>query len=134
MAREYPPCFAGMGTPCRRTPTLGIVEASDDFSVDDFLTELAEISVGTALLGLRRMNIERRKLVEQRPGLAPLVDGLLDQVEAMAEPVSAIAGAVVAGIGDAVAGERGERLTQAGQTVSEMGPELLRLSGLTKRS
>jgi len=71
-----------------------------DFDVDEFLTGLAEFSVGTAILGLRRLNIERRKLVEDMPTLEPAVDAVLDQVEALAEPVAAIAGAVVAGIGE----------------------------------
>jgi len=110
------------------------VEAPGDFNVDDFLTELTEIGVGAVILGLRRINIERRRLVEERPELAPMIDGVLEQVEAMAAPLSAVAGAVVAGIGDAIDGERGEQLALAGQTIADMGPELLRLSGLTKRS
>ena len=47
--------------------------------------------------------------------------------------MSNVVGAAIAGIGDAVSGERGEQLTKAGQTVADLGPELLRLSGLTKR-
>lgn len=105
----------------------------DDFDVDEFLTELAEISVGTAILGLRRLNIERRRLVRQNPSLEPTVDAVLDHVDAMAQPVADVIGAVIAGLGDAIEGTRGEQLTQVGQTVAELGPELIRLSGITKR-
>ena len=57
----------------------------------------------------------------------------LAQVDTFVQPVSNVVGAAIAGIGDAVSGERGEQLTKAGQTVADLGPELLRLSGLTKR-
>ena len=109
-----------------------MTEASD-FDVDEFLTEMAEIGVGTAILALRRLNIERRRLVEQVPTLAPTVEAVLDQVDTYAQPVSDVIGAAIAGIGDAVSGPRGEQLARAGQTVADLGPELLRLSGLTKR-
>lgn len=122
-----------MGTPRRRAITLVSVTQSDDFDVDDFLTELAEIGVGSAILGLRRLNIERRRIVSENPSLAPTVDALLDQVDALAQPIADVVGAVIAGVGDAIEGPRGEQLTQAGQTVAELGPELIRLSGLTKR-
>jgi len=109
------------------------VDDSGDFNLDELLTELAEIGVGTAILGLRRLNIERRKLVAEQPSLKPMVDGLLDQIEAAAEPVSSLVGAVVCGLGDAIEGERGGQLNELGRTVATIGPELLRLSGLTKR-
>lgn len=122
-----------MGTPWRRPITLTQVTPPDDFDVDDFLTELAEIGVGTAILGLRRLNIERRRLVSENPSLGPTVDAVLDHVDTMAQPVADVVGAVIAGLGDAIEGPRGEQLTKAGQTVAELGPELIRLSGLTKR-
>ena len=104
-----------------------------DFNVDEFLTEIAEIGVGTAILALRRLNIERRRLVEEIPALRPVVEVVLEQVDTFAQPVSDVVGAAIAGIGDAVSGSRGEQLTRAGQTVADLGPELLRLSGLTNR-
>jgi hypothetical protein len=104
-----------------------------DFDVDEFLTELAEIGVGTAILGLRRLNIERRKLVKDVPSLAPTIDALLTQVDTFAQPVADVIGAVIAGLGDAIEGPRGEQIAKTGQTVAELGPELIRLSGLTKR-
>jgi len=109
------------------------VERKADFDVDEFLTELAEIGVGTAILGLRRLNIERRKLVEEVPALEPVVGAVLDQIEALAEPLSTLAGAMVSSIGDALPGERGTKVSEAGATLADIGPELLRLSGLTKR-
>lgn len=109
------------------------VTQHDDFDVDDFLTELAEISVGTAILGLRRLNIERRRLVRENPSIGPAVDAVLDQVDALAHPLANVVGAVISGLGDAIDGDRGDQLTKAGQTVAELGPELIRLSGLTKR-
>ena len=104
-----------------------------DFDADEFLTELAEIGVGTAILGLRRLNIERHKLVEETPPLAPTVNAVLRQVDTFAQPVADAIGAAITQLGDAVAGPRGEQLTKVGQTVAELGPELIRLSGLTKR-
>ena len=133
MAREYPSFNAGMGTP--RISAIRLVQVTEpsDFDVDEFLSELAEISVGTAILGLRRLNIERRKLVKDIPALAPAVDAVLTQVDAFAQPVADVIGAVIAGLGDAIEGPRGEQMTKTGQTVAELGPELIRLSGLTKR-
>jgi len=122
-----------MGTPCRSAITLTGVDDRADFDLDELLTELAEIGVGAAILGLRRLNIERRRLVAEVPAMEPLVDTVLDQIDAFAQPVSSVFGAAVAGLGDAVAGDRGDQLTRAGQTIAEIGPELLRLSGLTKR-
>jgi hypothetical protein len=109
------------------------VDPSGDFNVDDFLTELAEVGVGTAILGLRRLNIERRRLVDERPSLEPAIDAVLDQIDSLAQPVSDVLGAAVAGIGDAIEGDRGAQLTKAGQMIAEIGPEIVRLSGLTKR-
>jgi len=122
-----------MGTPCRCASTLPEVDPSNDFDFDELLTELAEIGVGSAILGLRRVNIERRKLVAKQPALEPAVNAVLDHIEAAAEPLSSIVGAVVSGLGDAIDGDRGDKLSEAGRTVASMGPELLRLSGLTKR-
>ena len=109
------------------------MDADGDFDVEEFLTELAEIGVGTAILGLRRLNIERRKLVKDVPQLEPIVDAVLDQVESLAQPVSSVLGAAISGIGDAIEGDRGDQLHEAGLLVANIGPELLRLSGLTKR-
>ncbi|KAG1649265.1 hypothetical protein GQR58_029160 [Nymphon striatum] len=127
-------CVLGESLVCQQTPpTLRSVEPSGDFDLDSLLQEFAEIGVGTAILGLRRLNITRRKLVEDVPALAPIVDGVLDQIEALASPASALLGAAVSGLGDAIAGERGEQLNEAGRVVATAGPELLRLSGLTHR-
>jgi len=109
------------------------VDGPADFDIDEFLRELAEIGVGGAILGLRRINIERRKLVKQVPTLEPLIDSVIDQLEAIAEPASGILGAMVTGIADAVPGVRGEQLGEVGQVLATMGPELLKLSGLTRR-
>ena len=133
VAREYPSFNAGMGTPRISAITLGQVTEPSDFDLDEFLTELAEIGVGTAILGLRRLNIERRKLIKDVPSLAPTVDAVLAQVDAFAQPVADVVGAVIAGLGDAIEGPRGEQIAKAGQTVADLGPTLIRLSGLTKR-
>lgn len=109
------------------------MDSFGDVNLDEFLREIAEISVGTAILGLRRVNIERRRISEENSHLAPIIDAVLDQVEALAEPASAFVGSMVAGIGDAMPGTRGEQVTEAGRLLATMGPELLRLSGLTKR-
>jgi len=122
-----------MGTPRISAITLGQVTEPSDFDLDEFLTELAEIGVGTAILGLRRLNIERRKLIKDVPSLAPTVDAVLAQVDAFAQPVADVVGAVIAGLGDAIEGPRGEQIAKAGQTVADLGPTLIRLSGLTKR-
>lgn len=109
------------------------MERSGDFDVDEVLAELAEIGVGAAILGLRRLNIERRKLVEDMPAVEPVIEAMLAKIDELAEPVSAMLGAAVAGLGDAIEGERGLRLNRAGEVLADLGPELLRLSGLTKR-
>lgn len=109
------------------------MENPDDFDAEQLVRTLGEIGVGAAILGLRRLNIARRRLVEQNPDIAPFVDNLLDQVEAMAEPVSEALGELVTMIGEATAGPQGERIQQSGPLVAQMGPELLRLSGLTHR-
>ena len=116
---------------CR--PTLQRVDADGDFDLDALARELAEISVGTAILGLRRVNITRRKLVHDVPALEPVVNAVLSQIEATVEPVSAVAGAAVSSLGDVIAGERGAQLHDAGILLATIGPELLRLSGLTRR-
>ena len=108
------------------------MDTPGDFDVDEFLTEIAEISVGAAILGLRRLNIERRRLVDEHPSLEPSVNAVLDKIDELCQPVSDVFGAAIAGIGDAIDGERGKRVSEAGQMVAELGPELLRLSGLTK--
>ena len=113
--------------------TLSHVTEPGDFDLDEFMTELAEIGVGTAILGLRRLNIERRKLVKDVPALAPTVDAVLAQVDAFAQPVADVIGAVITGLGDAIEGPRGEQISKTGQTVADLGPALIRLSGLTKR-
>lgn len=122
-----------MGTPYTSARTLTSVPDSGSADADEVLTELAEIAVGAAILGLRRINVERRKLARDMPALKPAIDTVLDQIEALADPLSALAGAALSGIGDAVPGERGDHLNEAGAMVASMGPELLRLSGLTKR-
>lgn len=133
MAREYLPKIAGMGTPCTSARTLSLVPNTGDADADEVLTELAEIAVGAAIMGLRRINVERRKLEREVPALKPAIGAVLDQIEALADPVSALFGAALTGIGDAVPGERGDQLNEAGAMVASMGPELLRLTGLTKR-
>ena len=122
-----------MGTPTRTVTTLGAVEDSSDFDPSAVFSELAEIGVGTAILALRRINIERRRLVKELPQIEPVVDAVLDQVESLTAPVSAALGATITSLGDAIEGERGEQLHEAGLFVAAVGPELLRLSGLTKR-
>ena len=104
-----------------------------DLDIDEMVRTLGEISVGAAILRLRQVNISRRRIVEQVPAVKPLVEVALDHVEAVAVPTSAALGAVIASIGDVVAGPRGERLQESGELVASMGPELLRLSGLTRR-
>ena len=121
------------GYPLHIARTLLVVAEQGESDADELLTELAEIAVGTAILGLRRINVERRKLAREVPELKPAIDVVLDQVEALAEPVSILVGAALSGLGDAVPGERGQQLHEAADLVAAMGPELLRLSGLTKR-
>lgn len=130
-----------MGTPLRTATrstgctgsTLAAVDPSDEFDVDEVLAELAEIGVGTAILSLRRLNIERRRLVEANPALEPVIDAALDRIDELAQPLSDLIGAAIAGLGDAIEGERGAQLQRAGKVVADLGPELLRLSGLTAR-
>lgn len=105
----------------------------DGLDLDELLREATEIGVGAAILGLRRVNISRRELVERVPAAKPVVNAALDGVEAIAPPLSLVAGTMVGAIGDALPGPTGERLVELGSTLAASGPELLRLSGLTKR-
>ena len=123
-----------MGTPRRTLTTLAIVDSAADSEMNDFLSELVEIGVGTAILALRRVNIERRKLVKDVPQAEPFVDAVLEGIETVVPPFSAAIGSVFSTVGDVVEGEGGEQLHQAGLFMAEIGPELLRLSGLTKRT
>ena len=103
------------------------------FDLDDALREAAEIGVGATILGLRRLNIARRELVERVPAVAPIVDATLDRIDDLAAPVSGVLGSVVSAVGDAVPGQTGDKLNEIGATLVEAGPQLLKLSGLTKR-
>lgn len=91
------------------------------------------MGVGALILGLRQVNISRRELVDKVPAAEPIVDAVLDRVDELAEPVSAALGALVSAVGAAVPGEPGERIEQVAAGVAEAGPQLLKLSGLTKR-
>jgi len=122
-----------MGTPCRTVTTLTAVDSAGDSETNDFLSELAEIGVGTAILALRRVNIQRRKFVKEIPQAEPFVDAVLEGIEAIVPPFSAVVGAAMTTVADAIDGEGGDQLHHAGLLVTEIGPELLRLSGLTKR-
>ena len=122
-----------MGTPEIWPPTLTPVDERCDFDLDDLAREIAEIGIGSAILGLRQVNIRRRQLVRDVPALEPAVNAVLDQVEAVVEPASAIIGSLVSSLADAMPGSRGEQVHEAGLVIANMGPELLRLSGLTKR-
>lgn len=106
---------------------------SSEVDLDTLLRDLAEIGVGTTILGLRRLNISRRELVERVPAVEPAVNAVLDGIEAAAGPSSQLLGALVGAVGDLTPGPIGSKLTDAGSTVGESGPVLLRLSGLTKR-
>ena len=106
---------------------------ASDHDLDAVLQDLAEIGVGAAILGLRRVNITRRELVERAPAVEPAVNALLDGIEAAAGPSSVLLGSVVGAVGDLTPGPLGERLATVGASVAESGPLLLKLSGLTKR-
>ena len=126
-----------MGTPGRFAERprayTALVTDWDGLDVEEALREAAEVGVGALILGLRQINIARRDLVEQRPETAPVVDAVLDQVEALAEPFSSALGSIVSAAGCAMPGDAGERVQELGATLAVSGPELLRLSGLTKR-
>lgn len=123
-----------MGTPRRTVTTLSLVDSTADSETNDFLSELAEIGIGAAILALRRVNIERRKLVKDVPQAEPFVDAVLEGIETVVPPFSVAVGTAITTVADVIEGEGGEQLHQAGLLIAEIGPELLRLSGLTKRS
>lgn len=105
----------------------------DDFDLDDAIRDATEIGVGALILGLRRVNLSRRELVERVPAAEPVVHAVLEHIEGLAEPASAAVGAIVQAVGEIVPGDAGDRLQDLGITVSSAGPDLLKLSGLTKR-
>lgn len=104
-----------------------------DLEIDEIIRAISEIGVGAAILGLRQINISRRKLVEDVPALEPLVDKVLEQVEAISEPASAIVGSLVSSWASTIPGETGDKLAGTADLIADMGPQLLRMSGLTKR-
>lgn len=123
-----------MGTPRRTVTTLSLVDSTADSETNNFLSELAEIGIGAAILALRRVNIERRKLVKDVPQAETFVDAVLEGIETVVPPFSVAVGTAITTVADVIEGEGGEQLHQAGLLIAEIGPELLRLSGLTKRS
>jgi len=108
------------------------VDPAGDRDTEELLREIAEVGIGSLILGLRQVNIARRDLVERIPAAEPAINTVLQQVEMIAEPASAAAGAVVAALGDSVGGSTGEHMNALATTLAEAGPELLRLSGLTR--
>lgn len=103
-----------------------------DRDFDEVVREITEVGIGSLILGLRQLNIARRDLVERVPAAEPAINAVLEQVELIAEPMSAAVGALVAAVGDSVGGSSGEQMSALGATLAEAGPELLRLSGLTR--
>lgn len=106
-------------------------EAGPD--LDAIVRELTELGVGAAILGLRQLNIARRQLSETRPELVPAIDAALDQIEQLAAPASAALGAALEAVSRALDGDNADKMAETGRLISELGPELLRLSGLTNR-
>ena len=113
---------------------MGAVTAAGDLDLDTVLQDLAELSVGAAILGLRQLNISRRELVERVPAVEPAVNAMLERIEELAGPSSNVVGSIVGAIGDATPGPLGDRMVRVGTAVAESGPLLLQLSGLTKRT
>ena len=116
-----------------RNPYTASVPDSADVDLDALLTELAEIGVGATILGLRRLHLPRRELVERVPAVEPAVNAVLRHVEDATGSSSELVGSIVTAVGDLTPGPVGDRLSRVGSSVAEAGPLLLRLSGLTKR-
>jgi hypothetical protein len=108
------------------------VTQRDQPDLDNLLQTLSEITVGATILGLRQVNINRRRFVESVPAAEPFVNAILDHIDATTPPISEAMGAVVTSVGKVVSGASGERLRDAGEMIGSMGPELIRLSGLTR--
>lgn len=102
-------------------------------SGDDKLNEFAEIAVGAAILGLRKVNTTRRDFVKRVPQVAPAVDAVLGYIDELAEPAADAVGAVITAVGDSIGGTNGARVADVGRTLAELGPQLIKMSGLTHR-
>lgn len=100
---------------------------------DAVLTEIVEVSVGATILGLRQVNIVRRRLASEYPQLQPAIDLALDQVDASVGPASELLGGLVQLVGEAAPGAIGESITETGELIARLGPEAIRLCGLTAR-
>lgn len=104
-----------------------------DMEIEELLQAATEIGVGATILALRQVNISRRRFVEEHPQAKPAVNAALEQIERLAAPASSAVGALISAVGDALPDEHATRVKEAGDLVGTMGPELLRLSGLTRR-
>ena len=106
---------------------------SDDLDLDGLVTELVEIGVGATILALRQLNISRRELVASVPALEPVVDSALEGIDALAPEIANTVSGLVEACGGLVPGATGEAIRSMGAQIADLGPELLRLSGLTRR-
>lgn len=104
-----------------------------DMEVEELLQAVSEIGVGAVILGLRQLNISRRRFVDEYPQAEPAVNAALEQIDRLAEPASAAVGALINAMAELVPAEQSDRVKETGDMVATMGPELLRLSGLTRR-
>lgn len=109
-----------------------VVSDPRDSGFEELLRAAAEIGVGATILALRQVNISRRRFVQEVPAAEPIVNAFLDQLEAFTPPVSQAIGAIVTSVGEIVPAPHGERLRDSGAIVASIGPELIRLSGLTR--
>lgn len=105
-----------------------------DMEIDELLQAISEVGVGAAILALRQINISRRQFVEDHPDAEPAINAALEQVERLAGPASSAVGALIGALAGAVPGDQSARVKETGEMVANMGPELLRLSGLTRRA
>jgi len=109
------------------------VENLADLEIEELVRAASEIGVGAAILALRQINIARRRFVEEHPDAEPAINAALEQIENLAEPASSAVGALISAFAQAVPGDQSAKVKETGELVAAMGPELLRLSGLTRR-
>lgn len=99
-----------------------------------WLRSAGELGVGAAILSVRRFNIWRREGSERLGPLGDSIDQLFENLDDIVVPLSDRLGEVLG-----VVAERApapiDGYADVGRTVAtELGPQLLRLSGLTARS
>lgn len=99
-------------------------------AAERLVRDIAEVSVGSAILAIRRFNILRGRLVEESPPLSSAIEAGLDAVTGAAPVAAEEIGEMLRAVEWAAPGPLGAAAATT-REVAERLPDILRLSGLT---